>query len=616
MLPTLHDLRGVAGVAVALLLFATLGRAATSRRILPELQLVAGWGLACLVLTVWGVLTPWPLQFPAVALGVAGIAGLAWRGWPEIDRGAWRLLVLTLPLWMVMLSARPSQIDTWLNLLPNAAYLFDHGLLPTAQRPESYSFLPVAPYNSQFTAYIASLASGAFADGAMGLFNIALLCASGLLLARVVGGKEGPLPWCACALGLLLAVPLNPGFVPRFFFSPYGEPSLAVTTLFAVWLAADMLAELADGVAWPKASVALALVLAALVNIKQSGIGLLLPVVASMLVLAMADPRTRSRRALVAILVVTGPALALYLLWQRFAIASFADGELKPLPFAEWNVALIPQILWGMAVEMVHKATFFLFIVAVLVFAAVRLRRDAWSRERNLFGLIAGVILLFNGFLLFTYVAHFPPAWAVAAHSYARYEAQISLLVMLGLAVALRPYVARRMPANGGRGRYAGIVAVAAILVLPIVGMRMLRFDLDFPQPELWQLGHAVAEQLQSGDRLALVLPGDTDNSVGSMLRGVMLFTPPRRPGLDFHMATGSVASGLRDAMNAGYQLALVSCTPPGLVGVPAGVATLMRNTPEGWRAVLAWPWPSSITTRRFAALLARAPLCAAPPPQ
>ncbi len=191
----------MAGFAVSLLLFFALGSAVTPRRTLPEIQLATGWGLVCVVLTLWGVLTPWSLQLPAAALGLAALAWLARPGW-RVRTGLWvmrtaalgtasgRILLLTLPLWLVMLSVRPSQIDTWLNLLPNAAYLFDHGVLPTVHGPPSYSFLPVAPYNSQFTAYIASLASGAFADGAMGLFNIALLCASGLLLARVVAAKN------------------------------------------------------------------------------------------------------------------------------------------------------------------------------------------------------------------------------------------------------------------------------------------------------------------------------------------------------------------------------------------------------------------------------------------
>ncbi len=301
-LPNAHELSGAAGLAVTLLLFLALGGAATPRRTWPEFQLAAGWGVACLGFTAWGVLTPWSLRWPAAALGLAGAAWLAWAGWRK-RLGTWaalsRMLLLTVPLWLVMLSVWPSQIDTWLNLLPNAAYLFDHDRFPDALLPPSYSFLPVAPYNTQFADYLASLTSGSFADGAMGLFNVALLCGGALLLARAVAATaEGVPPWWACAAGLLLAGPLNPGFVPRFFVSPYGETPLAVTTLFAVSLAAEMLGDLARGVAWPRSIAPLALILAALVNTKQSGIGLVVPIGVSMLVLAWADPAVNRRRAL------------------------------------------------------------------------------------------------------------------------------------------------------------------------------------------------------------------------------------------------------------------------------------------------------------------------------
>ena len=64
-LPNAHELSGVAGLAATLLLFLTLGAGVTARRTLPEFQLVAGWGVACLALTAWGVLTPWSLRWPA-----------------------------------------------------------------------------------------------------------------------------------------------------------------------------------------------------------------------------------------------------------------------------------------------------------------------------------------------------------------------------------------------------------------------------------------------------------------------------------------------------------------------------------------------------------------------
>ena len=311
-LPTVHNLLGVTGLAAGLLMFLVLGAMTTARRTLPEIQLIAGWGLTCLALTAWGVLVPATLQIPLAVLGAVALLGLIH---PRLRArigpltGAIRLLLLSLPLWLVMLPLRPSQIDTWLNLLPNAAYLFDHGALPTDPGPPSYSLLPGAPYNTQFVAYIASEASGSFADSAMALFNVALVCASGLLLARVVARQTPTLSWWACALGLLLTIPLNPGFVPRTFFASYGEAPLAVTTMFAVWLAVEVTSDLALGIAWPRATAALALVLAALVNIKQSGIGLLLSIGLALLALVLAHPGIPRRRGILVTVAALLPAL-------------------------------------------------------------------------------------------------------------------------------------------------------------------------------------------------------------------------------------------------------------------------------------------------------------------
>jgi hypothetical protein len=619
-LPNAHELSGAAGLAGTLLLFLALGRLATPARTLPEFQLVAGWGVACLALTAWGVLTPWSLRWPTLALLLMGVAGAARGGWlnrQQKTRPPLRFVLLTVPLWLVMLSVRPSQIDTWLNLLPNAAYLFDHDLLPTAARPPSYSFLPVAPYNTQFADYLASLASGSFADGAMALFNVALLCAGGLLLARAVtGDPERAPPWWACGVGLLLAGPLNPGFVPRFFVSPYGEAPLAVATLFAVWLSAEMLGDLARGVAWPKAVTPLALILAALVNTKQSGVGSLLPLGMTLLALACADRAIDHRRAFAVIGAALTPALALYLLWRGFALgAGFPAGELKPLPLAEWNVALLPQIILALLVAMFRKATFFLCVAALLVLAVRQLRRAPWTAEGRLLGLISGVIVLFNGFLLFTYVAHFPAPWALRAHSYFRYNTQVSLLLMFGFVVAVRPWIAAWVAKQRPYPERAGQAAIVLALLLPLAGAPLLRFDLDTPQPELRLLARKAAAYLHPGDRLALLLPDDNEDAIGSFLRGLLLFSPPRRPGIDFRMQTAVGPTTLAAAAAADYRLALVTCAPPGLADVPPGEAAILSQTPQGWRALGAWPWPEWITRQPFAAMLARRPLCARPRP-
>jgi hypothetical protein len=616
-LPTPHDLAGAAGLVVVLSLLLVLGACATVRRTWPEFQIAAGWGVTCIALTVWGIFTVWPMWVPAAVLG--GIAALVlfrreWRGRIGNAGGLWRVAILSLPLWLVMIPSEPSQIDTWLNLLPNAAYLFDHHFLPAASRPESYSFLPVAPYSTQFVAYLASLASGSLAGNAMALFNIALLCLSGLLLARVLAGPSPAAmpPWWACATGLLLAVPLNPGFVPEVFFSAYGEASLAVTTMFAVWLSAEVLTDLAKGKARPQATVSLALVLTALVNIKQSGVGLLLPILVTMLVLALMHPAIPRRRGLVAVATAGAPALALYLLWRWYAVSSFTAGELEPLPLSAWNFDLLPQILLAMAVTVIQKATFFVFLAVSLGGCIWCMGRAPWTRNGMLGGMIIGVTVLFNFFLLFTYIAHFPPPMAIRAHSYFRYSSQLSLAAMLGLVVIFRPaavaFLTRRCRALP-RLTWAPVLL---ILVLPVAAFPMLRFDLDAPQPVLRRIGHLATAYIEPGSKLALLVNGDVYDSVGSMLRGVLMFTPPRRPGLQIRTETTADAATLRKLAADGYHTALVTCTPAPLGGAPPGVAALLRDSADGWHPIAIWHYPAELKTKRFAAMLSRKPFCAA----
>ena len=187
---------------------------------------------------------------------------------------------------------------------------------------------------------------------------------------------------------------------------------------------------------------------------------------------------------------------------------------------------------------------------------------------------------------------------------------------MLGLVVGLRPWAAAWLAANARLAARAGRVAVGLALLFPVAGVPLLRFDRDTPQPELRRLGHEAAAYLQPRDRLALLLPGDSEDSIGSFLRGVMLFTPPRRPGLDFRIETSVSQATLASVAAADYRLALVTCAPAGLDGVPAGDAAMLRATPDGWRVLQTWAWPEQIKRRRFAGLLARDPLCAGPRPR
>src|SRR5438034_364697 len=189
-----------------------------------------------------------------------------------------RLTLLALPLWVVMAPIQPSQPDTWLNLLPNAVYLVDWGQLPTALSPPSHSFLPAAPYNTQFLSYIGGLVWPDYPAAGMSLTNVLLLLATSLLFARALLSpgltSDAVLPWGAIAGGMVLATLLNPGLVPRFHLSAYGETALAVTAVITAWLLISAQGEIAAGRHPSGAMPAVALILAAMINTKQSGIGL------------------------------------------------------------------------------------------------------------------------------------------------------------------------------------------------------------------------------------------------------------------------------------------------------------------------------------------------------
>jgi len=360
LIPSWAELAGWGGVLVMTLLFIGCGRLVTAGRAAPEAALIAGWGGAALLLTLWGVATAASLAIPAVLVMLIGAIGcllpraaLAGADWRSIGR----MLAVSLPLLLLMASARPSLPDTFLNLLPNAAYLWDHGFFPADSRPPSYSFLPGAPYNMQLVGYLVSLLTGRLALNAMIGFNIVLQLATALLLARLVAGLEeepADVPsWTAVAFGLLLATLINPGFVPRYHLSDYSEASVAVTTGFAGWFAVGALERLAAGRDARRALTLLALGLAALVSIKQDSVALAASVVAASVALALLQERGGRRRGIAALLLAAVPAAVLYLAWRWYVLGHFAVGELKLLPPSEWQVALIPLILRSMAADVV-----------------------------------------------------------------------------------------------------------------------------------------------------------------------------------------------------------------------------------------------------------------------
>jgi hypothetical protein len=500
-----------------------------------------------------------------------------------------RVLVLSLPLWLVMAPIRPSQPDTFLNLLPNAAYLVEYGHFPTALSPPSFSFLPAAPYDTQFLAFLGGLVQPGYPAGGMSLVNVMLFLAAGLAIARALGdGCERPLPWGLTALGLLLAVLLNPGFVPRIDFAAYGEPGLAVTALLAALLLTRR----------PASPLAIGLILAAMINTKQSGIGLVIAVLGAAKIAFFLEEGYRLRWIRLITLASLPPAI-LYAVWRYFVAGAGVD-ELTILPLGQWHWALVPRILASMAGEIGEKPVYFVAVAIALICWPILHRRQGWTQTTRLLAFHAAALVLYNIFLVLAYLGEFSAEMSAGAHSYFRYSTHLSLVLVAALAMAARDLGLGE--ACMRRPRSAVIAVCAVVLIGPIGFVQRLRFDLVMPQPLVWNLAAEVKPALKDGDRLALLLPGDND-SVRAMLEGVLRDVSPRLPHLDLLVRRGADPATLDEAARLGYGKALISCTGD-------HAAALMTHDSDGWHPVASFSYPPDSYRQRWQSILAWKPLC------
>jgi hypothetical protein len=609
LLPSWLDLAGWGGVIFASLVMTGIGRLATGGRATPESSLIAGWGACVLVLTAWGLVTATSLRVPAFALAALGLGAQVWPGF-RLGREEWRAVgrvaLLGLPLIAVMASARPSLPDTWLNLLPNAAYLYDHGFFPADARPAAHSFIAGAPYNMQLASFIASLVTPGFPPNAMIAFNIVLQLAAALLLARLVAGEETAAPrWTASALGLLLAIPLNPGFDPRYHLSAYSEASVTVALAFAGWHAARALDRSAGGSDARGDLVLLALVLAALVNIKQESVAVACGVVASALALA-AIARAGKGEAARGIGLAALPALALYLAWRWYVLSHFELGELKGLPFAQWHIRELPEIVLNILRAIGGKVVFFAILFVALAAALRRLVRRELDLGARLGAILLGTALLYNAFLLGTYVAHFEGQMGIGAHSYFRYNTHLGLLLVATIVMFIRDW---RWSQLGGRWRGAmPALVMLVVLLVPLPFLPLLRFDLEAPNLRAYQAAHEAAQRIGDDAKLLLILPGD-NGSVPPTIEGVLRYLPPRRPNVDLAVAT-DLATALA---TPAYPTALLSCAPPGFALVPAGEGALLRRQGDAWQVAATWRYAPPPGHAHWSQVLAPAVLCLPP---
>ncbi|HLG87788.1 MAG TPA: hypothetical protein VKZ79_11410 [Alphaproteobacteria bacterium] len=628
LIPTWTQVAGLLAVLASGLVMLVLGRAMLGARTLPEVALVAGWGLISLVLTLWGVLTPENMRTPAVALiAVAAVAALLPRGrLAGSDLVALgRLIALALPLIAVFASAMPALPDTFTNQLPNAVYLYDYGRFPGIDRPPMLAVWPAFPYNLQLAAFIPALLAPDFPPAALTHVNLLLQLAFALLLARSMRGAEvgygAPPSWYAVGGALLLTTFLNPGFDPKIQFSGYGDPAIAVAMAFAAWQSERLIAARAAGRSGDHERLALTFVLLAGVAIKQVSIFLVACIVGVSFLIAAFDRRIGPRRAIASFLPAFLPAMLLWGVWRMYVSRHFSpDAELTFLPPSQWNFAQLPQIIASMGQHIWERLPFFLLLYGVTLGAIPLTLRWHQTPVVRLFLLTAGMTILYTLFLAFTYVAHFPGGMGASAHSFFRYNLHLGLLATLAaVAIVHATWLERGAPDLGPSWQFLEAGAIVIALAAPVVASSWIRFDRREPQPLVWDLAKFAAHHMRDGDHVALLLPGD-NNAVAYMLRVALAMTTPRHALSSFDAFPTADPQTLKIAAEKGDNYALISCTPPGMeadggggerIALPAGQASLLLNDGGKWRPIGSFRYPVDLPpTRAWTAQLPAAPFC------
>lgn len=510
---------------------ALIGAWIFGRRRVAEIDLIAGWGVACTVFTLIGVATGLPFLAVAGALLIAGLTGgvMVYRRDGRLAAaGTLRILVIALPALAIVGAMTPTQWDELVHWLPNARYLVEQDHFPAADRVPSPSTFPGYPYGGAVAIYLASRLAGEFAESAGAMFNILLLLAFALLLVRIAreafetdAGNDGAAilasarlasGWGWCALAVLAVTALSPTFVAKIVFSAYGETPTAITAgagLALAWFALNALAA-GDGGAARRHAWSFGVVSAALVCVKQVNVVLFAALVAGAMLVALCDRRITLRGiarlapgALIAPVVV-------YALWRLHLAVALPGGDFALRPASEWFWSYVPEIVERMALIASKKGGYFLIMLAAVGFGIRALRRTGSAFDR--LAILTGTLfLLYNFFLLFTYVAAFGDYEAVRAASYWRYNMHLGGATLVFAAYAVARLAWRRdlsfVPKSALQA--AGVAAAVAVFAAPLVLVDRFRFDLDPDYRHIREISADMARLLRPEQRVIAFDPQD-----------------------------------------------------------------------------------------------------------
>ena len=571
---------------------------------LVEAAPLYGWAVLSIVFTLGGVFTS--ISFSAMSMGLAvaaipaGIIAYR-RDGALLPNGFHRILILLLPLLILVSAMVGSQWDEFSHWLITPRLLLEMDIFPSNAEASRGSTLLAYPYGWTFINYAASRLAGRLLENAGALSNVLLLMTFAMLVVRLIAEglgleREKRIPsWTLCAIGGLLAIPFNPTFAQKVALTAYADTPTAVALAFAGFLGWKMLDALSrqetkDAV---RISLSMGLVLLVLVNMKQATFVLFVLVVCSVLLVGLRDSKINFRDLLRTLPGMILPPLIIFFLWRYYVSQELAGKEFVIRPFSGWFIEELPQILGRMLLVLSKKGLYLALLIVVSGFAVRGLIRMKTSLDR-LAVITGGVMLGYNAFLLFSYVAAFGKFEALRAASMWRYNMHLGLS-----GVAFAAYGGSLLWKSAGESHWTRRIPAALPIVLmvaaPFIFANKLRFDKVLPVPHYRQVSRDLTEILIPGDRL-LNMDLEGSGESGIIARFEL--------GGDIYLGTTSayhdqeVADLLKTFNNAKFTHLLLHSITPALrealnMDLKEDGSYLLKKDGNGsWTILKHWPYP------------------------
>ncbi|MBC7950640.1 MAG: hypothetical protein H7Z12_02320 [Rhodospirillaceae bacterium] len=593
----MSQLGALAAVTSTLAALGGLGALAGGRG-LRSADLVVGWGLVTIVLTLAGL--AWPGSLSLTGWGCLG-AGLLAAVITIRQRGLlppslpW-VLVLALPLILMVTAMQPSQWDEFSQWLHSVRYLVENNAFPSRAGPVFEGSFAAYPFANSFPAFLASLLAGGFLENAGAIVNVFVCIVYCLVLAELMaegsGRPQALRSPAVIAVALLAGTVGNPTFVPKVVFTAYADAPTALALTLVGVLGWRMLAALAedDLIRARRLALQAGLVGATLLSLKQANLVLFLLALMGMAAVMLRDPALRRARSGLYLVMIMVPALLPYLAWRWHVTHQFPGAEFVVRPMAQWATDIVPEILARMGSVASNKGGHFTVLAVVLVLALRAMLRMRTGFDR-LVVIAAFIALGYNAFLLFAYVTAFDRGEALSVASFWRYNMHVGPVAWAALIYGVATQWRWSLP------QAARWALPALVLVAPLVTVKFFRFDLRAPKLYVRAVAAEMRPLLPEGARLSVVDPADSgfyallmkylQHGRASAVDRMYLDQPPDTPE--------AIGKQLGRFAPSHAWVHIPTDATRRVFGqpLPAGASYLLaRDGSAGWTMVKSWPYP------------------------